>query len=419
MVMGDSALNRSSINKGKIADNSQRSLYIQKIHIDKLRHLENVDIELSESERKHLILTGKNGSGKTSLLEALKETLSQGQRRVSFDTRPLVRYEIDEKPNLFPKITLSSNPDISIVNFPAGFELQITYEGQREDFYNTVFAYVSTSREKIVLPESIELFRMEKEKDIRKNFSKDFLKYMLSLDYQLYGAQADQDEVLLTNLTSWFDHFVEALRDIYACKELKLKRDARNLTFRIVLPGYEPFGINEMADGYAAFLDIFMELLMKMETTEGIVDYHQPAIVLIDEIETHLHIELQKRALPFLTKMFPNTQFIVATHSPFIINSVPNAVVYDLETHTRLEGDLTEYSYSDIVEGYFDTSECAATLQEDFDRYVDLCKKEMLTKSEAEERFTLSTRLTRIPKTSPLRTAFDLFERKRKSYGNK
>jgi recombinational DNA repair ATPase RecF len=42
------------------------SLFIHKIHIGKVRHLTNVDIELSDTERKHLIITGKNGSGKTS-----------------------------------------------------------------------------------------------------------------------------------------------------------------------------------------------------------------------------------------------------------------------------------------------------------------------------------------------------------------
>ena len=46
-------------------------LFISKIHIEKCRHLRNIDIELSGSERKHLILTGKNGSGKTSLVKLL------------------------------------------------------------------------------------------------------------------------------------------------------------------------------------------------------------------------------------------------------------------------------------------------------------------------------------------------------------
>ena len=50
--------------------------FITKIHIDKVRHLQNITIPLSETTCKHLILTGKNGSGKTSVMEALKAYLS-------------------------------------------------------------------------------------------------------------------------------------------------------------------------------------------------------------------------------------------------------------------------------------------------------------------------------------------------------
>lgn len=60
-------------------------------------------------------------------------------------------------------------------------------------------------------------------------------------------------------------------------------------------------------------------------------DFDLPGIVLVDEIETHLHLELQKNIMPFLTTIFPNIQFIVTSHSPFILNSIQNVVLYDLE----------------------------------------------------------------------------------------
>ena len=50
-------------------------LFITKIHIHEVRHLKDFDIPLSETERKHLILIGRNGSGKTSVLEAIGHTL--------------------------------------------------------------------------------------------------------------------------------------------------------------------------------------------------------------------------------------------------------------------------------------------------------------------------------------------------------
>lgn len=49
--------------------------FLTGIEIKKVRHLQNISIPLSAEKRKHLILTGKNGSGKTSVLERLKENL--------------------------------------------------------------------------------------------------------------------------------------------------------------------------------------------------------------------------------------------------------------------------------------------------------------------------------------------------------
>ena len=49
--------------------------YITEIRIDELRHLSNVKIELNRDKRTNLLLTGKNGSGKTTVLKALKKYL--------------------------------------------------------------------------------------------------------------------------------------------------------------------------------------------------------------------------------------------------------------------------------------------------------------------------------------------------------
>jgi predicted ATP-binding protein involved in virulence len=55
------------------------NIFITRILIDKLRHLSNLTILLSENERRHLIITGKNDSGKTSVLEALREYIKNLQ----------------------------------------------------------------------------------------------------------------------------------------------------------------------------------------------------------------------------------------------------------------------------------------------------------------------------------------------------
>ncbi len=52
-----------------------------------------------------------------------------------------------------------------------------------------------------------------------------------------------------------------------------------------------------------------------------------PGIVLIDEIELHLHPSWQQQILPTLQKIFPQIQFIVTTHSPQVVSSVPKECV--------------------------------------------------------------------------------------------
>ena len=51
--------------------------FISGLKIDHVRHLKNITISLSNEKIKHLIFTGKNGSGKTSVLEALSRYLQE------------------------------------------------------------------------------------------------------------------------------------------------------------------------------------------------------------------------------------------------------------------------------------------------------------------------------------------------------
>jgi predicted ATP-binding protein involved in virulence len=47
----------------------------------------------------------------------------------------------------------------------------------------------------------------------------------------------------------------------------------------------------------------------------------EPAVVLTDEIDSHLHPKWQRELIDYLTNLFPNTQFIVTTHSPLIVQA--------------------------------------------------------------------------------------------------
>ncbi|MCO4206866.1 AAA family ATPase [Aeromonas hydrophila] len=81
-----------------------------------------------------------------------------------------------------------------------------------------------------------------------------------------------------------------------------------------------------------------------------------PGIVLIDEVDLHLHPKAQENYIRVLTEMFPNIQFIVTTHSPFVIRGLPeNAVVVQLPSGRKFDnnfGAMDIDSITNIIFGY-------------------------------------------------------------------
>ncbi len=100
--------------------------------------------------------------------------------------------------------------------------------------------------------------------------------------------------------------------------------------------------------------------------------------------------------MPFLTKFFPGIQFIVTTHSPYILNSVSNAKAYDLERHMELQ-NLSIYSSDGLAEGYFEADGYSDELKEKFKRYKHLKGIDGLSEAERAERAKLRSELKNIP----------------------
>lgn len=108
-------------------------------------------------------------------------------------------------------------------------------------------------------------------------------------------------------------------------------------------------------------------------------------------------LELQKKILPILTELFPHIQFIITTHSPFILSSLDNAVIYDLENRTLVRDGLKNLPYEGIVEGYFRVDALSKKLREKFERYKALVAKDELSDEEYEEIDHLEYYLDEIP----------------------
>ena len=92
----------------------------------------------------------------------------------------------------------------------------------------------------------------------------------------------------------------------------------------------ETLEINQLSGGYRIMLAVVADLARRM--AQGNPHLADPllseAVVLIDEVELHLHPSWQQRVLSDLTRTFPNAQFIVSTHSPQVLTTVePERIV--------------------------------------------------------------------------------------------
>ncbi len=237
-------------------------------------------------------------------------------------------------------------------------------------------------------------------------------KYLVHLKTQQAYARNEGDIDTVDKIQQWFDRFTEALCILLDDNTVTLKYDYKEYDFQIHLQGREPFGFDTLSDGYSSVILIVSDLMLRMEQNwlpgNNISTYDKEGIILIDEIETHLHISLQKKILPFLIKFFPRIQFIVTTHSPYILNSVSNAKAYDLEKHMKLE-NLTVYSSDDLADGYFETDEYSYELKEKLKRYKYLKEKDGLSDKKRAERAMLRSELKNIPQ-SLSKEAKDEFE---------
>lgn len=379
------------------------------IKIEKVRHLENIRIPLGTQKRKHLILTGKNGSGKTSVLEAMVRYIQSflGEDSIALEKiRRLQKYyfalnhlkDSEQNRQEFYKKSLNSEGE-KLKNLTSEIVLNSNSNIQLKEKYergNFIFAYYRAQREfQVETYENIEKVELQNKYNIVENPGAKLTKYLVDLK----ATQAfTKDVKKAEKIDRWFKRFENILKTIFEDEHLELKFNDETFQFSIHESDRESFDFNTMSSGYAAVLDIINDLIMRMEAQSGLrAEFDMEGIVLIDEIETHLHLELQKKILPVLTELFPNIQFIITTHSPFILSSLDDAVIYDLENRTLVRNGLKNLPYEGIVEGYFRVDVLSKELREKFERYKALVSKDELSDEEYEEIDHLEYYLDEIP----------------------
>ena len=411
-----------------------KEYFISEIDIEKLYHLSDIKIKLDSNKRQHLLLTGKNGSGKTSLLleiEKFLRAINDEKLSQVFDQYPTWINEAKKK-------VLSASSDSEkyaadkdlkqclgfLKKYSDGVQINLNqYEGLEMMYHNGKFitAYFPSERKaQFMRPNGVENITLENTYGIDESAGDILLKYMVHLKTQQAYARNEGDQTTANQIQKWFDRFDSALQILLDEESIHIEYDYKKYDFKIRQNGREPFSFNELSDGYSSVIYIVSDLILRMDKNwlleDKISEYDYQGIVLIDELETHLHIELQKKIFPFLTKFFPKIQFIVTTHSPYILNSISNAKAYDLERQVELD-NLSGFSSDDLAEGYFEADAYSDELKNSLNRYEELCFRNDLTEDERAERAEIRIKFKNISSelSGVAKERFEDIERRRKA----
>jgi predicted ATP-binding protein involved in virulence len=170
------------------------------------------------------------------------------------------------------------------------------------------------------------------------------------------------------------DYQLEAVRQAISSllgdnvSNLRVRRNPLRMT--MTKQGQE-LNIYQLSDGETGLLVLAADLARRLAIANpGLADPLQGSgVVLIDEIELHLHPAWQRKVIPALKRMFPNCQFIITTHSPQVISEVKPEGIYILErTDAGIVAMRPESSYgrdtNRILEDLMDTPDRPQEIKE-------------------------------------------------------
>lgn len=345
----------------------QKILMINRAPFDRL--------ELSFDDVNITILSGINGMGKTTLLSYIADSWYE-LAKIGY------RNEFEGKENKFYRLSSSiymlnpSKPSIVYFRYKqidGTFLDYIDIQGNcsEEQYNETVvlddpipFTMIKNNNEKALM---VKKWRLSDENIVQNIFSTTLMTYFPAYRYETPAYLNDPYKVSLrfkteNDFSGYLDNPIEVTSDLpqianwimdiildhqlYGTTTSIIRNDLNTLLTNILFSkvktnvrlgigprysGMNRISIMDAADnahqiypnifnmsaGELALLCMFGEII-KQSDKINLQPLNTSGIVIIDEIDKHLHIKLQKDILPKLIKMFPNVQFVVSSHSPFL-----------------------------------------------------------------------------------------------------
>lgn len=372
--------------------------YISVIELNRVRNIPPTKVELRDDSRTNLIITGPNGSGKTTLVKDLYESLNlnlgvfwkfvdEAKSKGIETLEGIMEYCHTANSAYFKSLSSEIPGKVNALPIATDIGLDPVYYLARDNGDCILYNSDAHRRENFAKPSGPHVIS---EKDRDNQFIQLLVNFKTQQSYLFEDLNNEKEPERRAQLREDYDKYIEwfarlenALAKLFGHDDFKIQYDRENYNFLIAEKGKEPYEFKQLSDGYAAILRIMTDIMLKM-SLQPVNGYLKPGIAIIDEIETHLHVELQQKIMPFLIELFPNIQFIVTSHSPFVLSSVENAKILDLSTLNVFDS-FSQYSYSNIVEGYFNTSQYSQEIITEFHRIENIIARASLTPSEINE----------------------------------
>lgn len=397
---------------------------LKEIHLTNFRCFEQLDIQLND---RLAVFLGVNGAGKTAILEAINVFFAEYYVANFFRKGHEAAHE-ERDDNMFLKnmrigskecymamaIAFNSLPTI---NWNLTFSLP-DYGGygyfpssEAINQWRLKFLAQSERNPSISLP-LFAFYKSEKVKDFNElNFKWEKVKFK-----QLWALKNvfRNDEDSFNNFLNWFDGetnyensirleknseyrqpqlqilrqsisaFLTQLNDA-AFKDLRIKKvrksdfDAFKNALIITKDGLD-IDVNQLSAGEKSVILLIADLAMRLTIANPSLDnpLEGEGIVLIDEIDLHLHPQWQRTILPALLAIFPKCQFIVTTHSPLVISNVARESIFILDNGKLVKNTPRTMGrdYASILYNVFGVEERPAEYQKRLDACFRLLENE-------------------------------------------
>ncbi len=331
-------------------------LYFIRLELDNVRCFgEKAKLDLGEADghwKKWTVILGDNGTGKSTLLQCLGgmdiedvSTFFPEEIKPAFapkiHSKEIVLHNSKFKGNAQILAVFSSHDYTLVRQTPNSKNLTATINYNSEKFI--VFGYGAN---RFMSNQSITDNKADNTDTLFDDDAKliNAEEWLLQLDY---AASKDSDikDFAINRRNQVKDTLIELLPDIENVRFTSPTKENLASTVEFKTP-YGWVTIHQLSLGYKTMVAWMVDLAARMfeRYPESDNPLAEPAIVLVDEIDLHMHPKWQRKIFDYLSDKFPKTQFIVTAHSPLIVQSAPkdaNIIVLRREgDHVVIDNDV-------------------------------------------------------------------------------